>query len=88
MLAKVAEGYDVRPDGETGALRLYDLNSDVSYSIPSQWRQVEKAYLEDPSGRSVSLPERQAAIDDDCLFSDAREVVVGRGWIGGEIQRV
>lgn len=86
LRAKVADGYDVRPDTETGALRLYDLDSEVSYSIPSQWEQVEKAFLEDPSGRSVSLSQRQEAIDEDCLFSDAKPMVIGRAFIGGELR--
>ena len=85
LLARVADGYDVRPDGETGALRLYDLSSETSYSIPSQWEQVERAYFEDPSGRSVSLTDRQQAIDEECLFSDAKPVVINRGWIGGHL---
>ncbi len=86
LLARVAEGYDVQPCRETGALRLYDLKHKVSYSIPSQWEQVEQAYLQDPSGRSVSLLERRAAIDDDCLFRDTRPVVIGRSFIGGELR--
>lgn len=86
LLAKVADGYDVRPDNDTGALRLYDLNNQISYSIPSQWEQIERAFLEDPSGRSLSLADRAAAIDDDCLFSDAQPVVIRRGFIGGDLK--
>lgn len=85
LLAKVAPGYDVHPCVKTGALRLFDLNSEVSYSIPSQWERIERAYLEDPSGRSLSLKERQDAIDEDCLFGDRKEVVIARGWVGGEL---
>ena len=63
LLARVAKGYDVAPCNETGALRLYDLENEISYSIPSQWARIEREYLMDPSGRSVSLAERQGLLE-------------------------
>lgn len=85
LKAKVAPGYDIHPDAETGALRLYDAANEIGYPIPSQWRQVERQFLLDPSGRSVGADERAAAIDEECLFANLPAIVIKRAFLGGEL---
>lgn len=86
MRARVISGYDVRPNA-AGRLAIVNLDDQAGASIKSQWEiQIEPEFLKDPSGRSVTYEQRQAAIDEECRGLKRFRQVVGRGFIGGEIR--